>query len=220
MCGTTPQQVADEKAQKTLMTTLADQAKQEFGSASSVFHDLYNTFAPTLAAGPNQTGFSAPEKSALDSGAITNTGQAYRNASTAVREANAAVGGGNIALPSGAEVGRNISIAEQGASRTADALNQIDQTNYEVGRQNYDKAVAGLESAPSVFGTSNQGGSVGVSAGSAAANTANEIATADNSWVSAVTGALGGVAGAAVSGGMKSEPLTIVGQGPIPLYGG
>jgi hypothetical protein len=28
------------------------------------------------------------------------------------------------------------------------------------------------------------------------------------------------VAGAAVSGGMKSEPLTIVGQGPIPLYGG
>jgi hypothetical protein len=219
-CGATPDQVADEKAQQSLMHTMADQAKQEFGSASSVFQDLYNTFAPTVKAGPNQNGFSAPEKAALDSGAITNTGQAYRNASTAVKEANAAVGGGNIALPSGSEVSRNIAIANAGAERTAGALNQIDQTNYEVGRQQYDKAVAGLESAPSVFGTSNQGGSVGVSAGSAAANTANQIAQEDNGWVSAVTGALGGVAGAAVTGGMKSDPLPIVGQGPVPLYGG
>jgi hypothetical protein len=219
MCGATPQQVADEKAQQTLMTTMADQAKQEFGSASSVFHDLYNTFAPTVAAGP-QAGFSMPEKSALDSSAISNTGQAYRNASQAVRESNAAVGGGNIALPSGSEVGRNIAIANEGSARTAGALNQIDQTNYEVGRQNYDKAVAGLESAPSVFGTSNQGGSVGVSAGEAASKTASDIAASDNAWVSAVTGLAGGIAGAAVTGGMKSDPLTIVGQGPVPLYGG
>jgi hypothetical protein len=224
-CGATPDQIKDEKAQQSLMTTMASQAQQEFGSASSVFQDLYNTFAPTVAAGPNQQGFSAPEKASLDSGAITNTGQAYRNASTAVKESNAAVGGGNIALPSGAEVGRNIEIANEGASRTAGALNQIDATNFAVGRQQYDKAVAGLESAPSVFGTSNQGGSVGVSAGEAASNTANEIAQADNSWESAVIGGLAGVAGTVATGGMSAlakgatSALTTVGKGSIPLYG-
>ena len=51
-CGATASQVADEKAQQSLMSTMADQAKQEFGSASSVFQDLYNTFAPTVQAGP------------------------------------------------------------------------------------------------------------------------------------------------------------------------
>jgi hypothetical protein len=225
MCGATPQQVADEKAQQTLMTTLADQAKQEFGSASSVFQDLNNTFAPIVAAGPNQAGFSAPEKAALDSGAITNTGQAYRNASTAVKEANAAVGGGNIALPSGSEVSRNIEIANEGAAHTAGALNQIDQTNYEVGRQNYDKAVVGLEQAPSVFGTPNQGGGVATESGSAAANTANQIAAADNSWESAVIGGLAGVAGTVATGGMSAlakgatSALTTIGKGSIPLYG-
>jgi hypothetical protein len=224
-CGATADQVADEKAQQSLMHTMADQAKQEFGSSSSVFQDLYNTFAPTVAAGPNQAGFSAPEKAALDSGAITNTGQAYRNASTAVKEANAAVGGGNIALPSGAEVGRNIEIANEGAAHTAGALNQIDQTNYEVGRQNYDKAVAGLESAPSVFGTSNQGGSVGVSAGEAASKTASDIAAADNSWESAVIGGLSGIAGTVATGGMSAlakgatSALTTIGKGSVPLYG-
>jgi hypothetical protein len=226
VCGATADQVKDEKLQQSLMTTMADQAKQEFGSASSVFQDLYNTFAPTVAAGPNQQGFSAPEKAALDSGAITNTGQAYRNASTAVKEANAAVGGGNLALPSGSEIGKNIEIANEGAAHTADALNQIDQTNYEVGRQNYDKAVAGLESAPSVFGTSNQGGSVGVSAGEAASNTANQIAQADNSWEQAVIGGLSGVAGSVATGGMSAlakgatSALTTIGKGSIPLYGG
>lgn len=203
-CGATASQVADEKSQQTLMTTLADQAKQEFGSSSSVFQDLYNTFAPTVAAGPNQQGFSAPEKASLDSSAITNGGQASRNASQAVRESNAAVGGGNIALPSGAEVGRNIAIANAGAARTADSLNQIDQTNYEVGRQNYDKAVAGLEQAPSVFGTPNQGGGVATEAGSAASKTASDIAAADNSWESAVIGGLSGVAGSVVTGGMSN----------------
>jgi hypothetical protein len=225
-CGSTAQQVQDEKTQQTLMNTLADQAKQEFGSSSSVFQDLYNTFAPTVAAGVNQQGFSTPERTALDSGAITNIGQAYRNASTAVKESNAAVGGGNIALPSGAEIGSNTSIAEQAAAQTAGALNQIDETNYEVGRQNYDKAVAGLESAPSVFGTSNQGGSVGVSAGEAASTTANQIAQADNSWESAVIGGLAGVAGTVATGGMSAlakgatSALTTIGKGSIPLYGG
>jgi hypothetical protein len=203
-CGATASQVADEKAQQSLMTQLTQQSQEEFGSASSVFKDLNDTFAPIVAAGPNQQGFSAPEKAVLDSSAIANTGQAYRNASTAVKESNAAVGGGNIALPSGAEIGRNIEVANAGAAHTSDALNKIDQANYETGRDNYFRAAAGLEQAPSVLSTSNQAGGVAVDSGKAASDTANQIAQADNSWESAVIGGLSGIAGSVATGGMSN----------------
>ena len=47
-------------------------------------------------------------------------------------------------------------------------------------------------------------GGAAVTAGNAASNTANEIAAANNSWVQAVTGAAGGIAGDVVTGGMKN----------------
>jgi hypothetical protein len=203
-CGATPQQKEIADSQQSLMQQMTDQAKQIFGGSSSVFGDLLNTFAPTVAAGPNQRGFSAPEKSALDSSAITNTGEAYTHASRAAREAEAAVGGGNTYLPGGADIGINTSIANEGAKQTASALNQIDQADFATGRQNYENATKGLESATGVFNPATEGGSAATNSGEAAAKTANDIATQDNSWVTAVTGALGGIVGDVATGGMKN----------------
>jgi hypothetical protein len=203
-CGASSQQKQIEQGQQTLFNTASQQAKDVFGDSSTTFNDLMDTFAPTVAAGPNQAGFSATEDAALKSGAITNTGQAYRNASTAVKEANAAVGGGNEYLPGGAEIGKNIEVANEGAARTASALNQIDEANYATGRQNYDTAVAGMEQAPSVFNTASTSTNAATGSGEAAANTANQIAQQNNSWVSAVTGAVGGLAGDVVTGGMSN----------------
>ena len=59
-------------------------------------------------------------------------------------------------------------------------------------------AQAGAEAAPSVFSGSTGAVNALTGSSSAAGNTANQIATQNNSWVQAVTGALGGIAGAAV----------------------
>ena len=203
-CGATGEQKDTYNAQSDLMKQLTNQSQQIFGGSSSVFQDLINSFAPTVAAGPNQKGFSLPEEAALKSGAITNTGEAYKHASQAVRSANAAIGGGNEYLPGGAEIQANVDVANQGAQQTASALNQIDQANYATGRDNYFKAAEGLTQAPQVFNPSTSAGNSAVGAGSAAADTANQIAAANNSWVQGVTGALGGIAGNVVTGGMTN----------------
>lgn len=219
MCGASTEQKQIEQKQSGLLDQMMNQSQEVFGDSSAIFKDLQSAFSPIVAAGPNQKGFSLPEESALKSGAITNTGQAYRNASQAVREANAAVGGGNEYLPGGAEIARNIEVANEGAARTADALNTIDVQNYETGRENYFQAAKGLAGAPDVFNPATKAGNAATGAGSAAAETANQIAQENNSWVSAVTGALGGIAGGAVSGAMSPKPTPTQSSTPADFSG-
>jgi len=175
-----------------------------FGNSSQVFNDLVNAFSPVVAAGPNQEGFSAGEKSNLTSSAITNTGQAYKNASQAVKENEAAVGGGNTALPSGSQIGTDLSVAEGAAQQTAGEENQINEADYQTGRQNFFQAASDLAEAPNVFNPATSSESAAVNSGVAASNTQNQIAQENNSWVQSVTGALGGVAGKVVTGGMSN----------------
>lgn len=212
-CGATGAQSSIEQSQQNFMTQLQTQAGAVYGNASSVFNDLVNTFAPTVAAGPNQQGFSPALLSNLNSQAITQTGQAYQNAKAAVGNQLSTVGGGNQPLPSGAEVGENLGLAESAANETANQLSSITQENYAVGRQNYENAVRGLAGATSVFNPSTSAGNAATSAGSAAANTANQIAQQQNSWMQLAAGALGGVTGA-LSGGLTGMLSAPVAQGP------
>lgn len=204
-CGAAQGQKDIANQQTSAYKTMLNQAQQEFGGASGVFSDLMKTFEPVVAAGPDQEGFSQAEKSALQSSAITNAGNAYRNAKQAVGDTMAAQGGGNVGdVTGGYKTGINLSVAESAAKQTADSLNEIDQADYATGRQNYKEAVAGMESAPGVFGTANSAENVATGGGEAAANTENQIAQQDNSWVGAVTGALGNVAGIATGGIIKN----------------
>ena len=204
-CGATPGQQQLAHSQTSGYNTLVNQAQSQFGNASGVFQDLVSSFAPIVAAGPNQQGFSPAEVSAMNSQAITSTGQGYRNAKAAVGNAESAVGGGNTGDTSGgATVGENLSLAENAANQTSSELNNITQQNYATGRQNYFNAASGLAGAPGVFGTANQAGQVATGAGEAAAGTQNQIASQNNSWVGAVTGALGNIAGMATGGFMKN----------------
>lgn len=200
-CGSTSQQNQIAQSQQNFMNQAQQQATSVFGSSSSVFNSLMSTFAPIVAAGPSQQGFSQQELANLNSQAITQTGQSYKNAKEALGEAESAQGGGTVALPSGANVGANLSLTENAANQTANELGQITQANYQQGQQNYQNAVQGELAAPGVFNPATSALNAGTSAGTAAANTANQIAQENNSWVSAVTGALGGIAGAAVGGG-------------------
>jgi hypothetical protein len=142
-----------------------NQAQQVFGNSSQVFNDLVSAFSPVVAAGPNQEGFSAAEKSNLDSAAITNTGQAYKNASQAAKENEASVGGGNTALPSGSQIGTDLSVAEGAAQQTAREENQINEADYQTGRQNFFQAATDLAEAPNVFNPATSAESAAVNSG-------------------------------------------------------
>lgn len=196
MCGASSGQKAIGQQQSNFFTTAQNTAQQILGAGSSVFKNLMATFQPIVAAGPNQKGFSLGEESNLKSQAITQTGAAYKNASQAVREQTAAQGGGNVVLPGGAAIGRNIDIANAGAQQTASELGQINEANYATGRENYKEAVAGEAGAPGVFNPAVSAENAATGSGQAASQTENEISSQNQSWMQAVSGALGGVAGA------------------------
>jgi hypothetical protein len=199
-CGATAAQNQIGQSQQGFMTQLQTQGSSVFGDASSVFNNLMSTLTPTIQAGPNQQGFSPQELSNLNSEAITQTGQAYQNAKAAAGNQLSAEGGGNTALPSGTEVGENLQLAESGANQTASELQGITEQNYATGRQNYTQALQDAESAPNVFNSSTSAANAATGAGVAASNTANQIASQQNSWMQLVTGALGGVAGGLTGG--------------------
>jgi hypothetical protein len=199
-CGSTSQQNQISQSQQSFMTQAQQQSGSVFGDSSTVFNGLMSTFAPIVAAGPSQTGFSQQELANLQSSAITQTGQAYKNEKAALGNAQAAAGGGNVALPSGVTTGENLQLAENAGNQTASELSQITQADYAQGNANYNAAVAGEEALPGVFNAATSSTGAATSAGTAAANTANQVAQENNSWMSAVSGALGGALGAATGG--------------------
>lgn len=200
-CGASDEQKSTYQDQQAITNQLMQQSQQIFGASSSVFNDLMKTLSPIVAAGPGQKGYSPAEEAALKSEAITDTGEAYKHARTAVREHQAAQGGGTEVLPGGAAVSADINLANQGAAQTAKNLSQINISNYETGRQNFNTAVGELEQAPGVFNPATGAGSAATGAGSAQAETANQISQSNNSWMTAVSGALGGITGSLIAPG-------------------
>lgn len=204
-CGATSAQTNLQSQQQTVFSSMQNQAQQVFGNSSTVFNDLMNTFSPTVAAGPDQEGMSAGEKANLDSQAVTSTGAAYRNASQAVGEAEAAQGGGNDSqVTGGSKTGTDLGVATSAASQESSELNQINEQDYAIGRENYNNATKGLEEATGAFNPVSSIDNSTTTAGSALGTTDDQISKENNSWVSAVTGALGNIAGDVVTGGMSN----------------
>ena len=195
MCGATSGEKSVAAGQSSLFNTATSQAQQEFGDSSTAFGDLMSAFTPIAAAGPSQQGWSPAELSTINSAAITNTGAQYKAADTAVKEATAAYGGGNVALPSGAEIAPQLATSEAGAQQTASELNANLVADYQQGNQNWKTAVAGIEGAPGVFNAPNSATSAATGSGTAAFQSQNTIAQAPT-WGSVAMGALGDVAGA------------------------
>jgi len=211
-CGASQGQKDIANQQTSAYQAIQQQAQQVFGGSSKVFNDLVSSLSPIVAAGPNQEGFSPAEKSALQSAAITQTGQAYRNARQAVGESLAAQGGGNVGdVTGGSNTAINLGVAQSAANQTSSELNQIDQADYATGRQNYDNAVQGLSGSTNVFNPATSMDTATTGSGTAAANTQNQIAEQDNSWVGAVSGALGNIGGVETGGLFK-----VLGSGVTP----
>ena len=176
-----------------------------FGESQGILSSLNQAFAPILAQGPNQAGFSQAEDTSMNTEATEQTAQNFGKAKQELQEDQAAEGGGNDFVPSGAQDAQNESLAATGAATQSQEQQQILQENYATGRQNFMNAAGVLGTTASTLNPTGTADAA-VSSGSAAATTANTIAAQGNSIWSSVLGALGGVAGAAV--------------GDIPMGGG
>lgn len=198
-CGASGDQKSIAASQKQNFEDFANESQQIFGNSSQIFKDITSNFEPVLAAGPDQNGLSVPELAALKSQAVTNAGNAYRNAARATGERIAASGGGNAVLPSGQSDALMRDVAIAGAGKTADALTNIDIQNKEIGRQNWMNAAGVLAGSLNVFNPSINSNSSTTGSGSAAMSGANTVQQANRQWVGDVTGILGDVAGVASS---------------------
>jgi hypothetical protein len=197
--GATSQQTQIEATQQAFLSQLTQEYGTVFGESQGILQSLTKTFEPILAAGPNQQGFSKPELTALETQAKQGTGQNYAQAATALGEQEAAAGGGNTFLPSGAKSQLSEELANSAAGNLSNEQLGITEANYATGRANFDTAASELGGVAQEL---NPVGAAGVAnqSSEAAANTANQIASQNNSWMGAVGGLLGGVQGSTSSG--------------------
>lgn len=197
MCGPSASQTTVQADQIDLTNQVMQQNQQVYRESQGILQSLNSAFAPILAAGPNQTGFSQAEDTNLNTEATDQTAKNFSNAQRTLQENQAAQGGGNSFEPGGVQQSENESLAATAEGVQSNEQQQILQANYAQGRQNFNTAAGVLGNEASTLnpvGTA----TAATGAGSAAAKTANTIQEQSNSAWNAAIGALGSVAGAAV----------------------
>jgi hypothetical protein len=199
--------------QAAFYRTLTGSYNQQFAGQAAILKSLQDAWAPILAAGPSQEGFSAEERQALNTQAIEGTGQEYQKAIRATKEAMAARGGGQEDIGSGADQAILGSIATTQAADAASKRLQIALNSRERGYQNFIAASKAMSGNASVYnpvgfaGAANQGGDSAFNS----AKTIQEQNAASSPW-GAVGGILGGAA-SAFAGGFGGALGTRMGGG-------
>ena len=197
--GASTQQTQEANSGQQFAQIVQQDFSQYFAGQANILSSLNNTLSPIIAAGPNQFGFSQGETNTLNSQAIQGTGQQYNNASRALAANQAAQGGGNIALPSGANAAQQAGLAAAEANQASSQLLGIQEQGYATGRQNFNNAVgqegavAGMYNPSSIAGQANTAGSNAFSAATTVQKMNNE---AQNQLWSTIGGIAGGIGGA------------------------
>ncbi|HZS43435.1 MAG TPA: hypothetical protein VFA52_04590 [Candidatus Paceibacterota bacterium] len=137
--------------QASLASSLAANFNENFKNQSDILGKLNAMWTPIAAAGPVQTGMGAAELAALTTGATEGVAQEYAKAGQALRTTLAARGGGQEFLPSGARESLESSLASAAASEAARQKQAITLQNYNLGRQNWLAATAGLHQLASQY---------------------------------------------------------------------
>ena len=197
MCG------GPSGTQQALQQEEADFYKNQISSyntAYSNFKDIQTTlnkqFAPILAAGPGQFGFTPDETTALRTQATEGTAQGYQAAQRALQQRIATQGGGtsNINLTGGPSAQVQEELAATGAQTSAQQNLGITTSGYQQGLTNWQNAASGEENLAAGWNPNAFAGST-TNAASPANSEANTIAQQGQQIWGSVLGALGGVAG-------------------------
>jgi hypothetical protein len=197
MCGATAAQTNLQNEQAQFYQTANQEAAQTYGEDQALLQQMQSVYAPILAKGPNQEGFSAAETQDLNSQAVEGTAENYKQAATAVNESLAAEGGGTNPLSSGAQDELKQQVANSAAQTESGEESQIKQADYQQGYSEFQQATGALEDVSGQYNPTAYGNEA-ISAGNAEGTTANEIAQENNSWVNAAIGAAGTIGGAAI----------------------
>lgn len=197
MCGPSSDERGIETATENFAGLLRDNYGELFSEQQDVLNGLNKSLSPIVAAGPNQTGMSGAEVSALQTSAINNAGAASKNAEQAARTFGAGEGGGGTSgVTSGITKQIEGAIAGQEAGTLGTNLTNIQEKNYDIGNQNYWRAVGGEQALGAQF--SPNAAMSGSEAGeSAAFGEANQINTQENAVGQDIAGFLTAAAGSA-----------------------
>jgi len=209
MCG------GPSDTQRELQTEEADFYRNQINAYNTAYKNfseiqgvLNAQFAPILAKGPGQYGYTSAEDTALRTQAGEGTTQGFTAAQRALQQRIAAQGGagaGSVNLTSGGSTAIQEQLASETAAESARENLGITTSGYDLGRQMWGTAITGEEGLAAGWNPNTFSGST-VSAGNAAASEANTIAAQQNSMWGSILGALGGVAGQA-AGNLNVGPF-------------
>jgi hypothetical protein len=197
MCG------GPSSTQSELQQEEADFYKTQIGAYNKAYANfsdisakLAAQFDPILKAGPGQMGYTQAELTDLNTMASEGTAGYYKQAQQAAAEGEATLGGGtsNINITSGAAADTRARIAAAAAGQSAQQRLMIQQSGYDVGRQQWQQAIQGTETLAAGWNPNSFSGSA-VNAGNSASSEANTIAQQQQSAWQSVLGAVGGIAG-------------------------
>jgi hypothetical protein len=189
MCGATGAQNQLETSQADFYNQATQQQDQVYGQDQELLGALKSAYAPILAGGPDQQGFSQGEVNNLNTEATEGTASNFNQADKALKESQAATG---VASPTGAQEQQQAELASSAANSEAQQKQQITQANYQQGYNEFSQAASGLTNTASLLNPAGYSGAA-TGAGEAAGNTANQIASENNSWVNAALGAAGAI---------------------------
>jgi hypothetical protein len=195
MCGATGAQTQLETAQADFYNEATQQQTQTYGEDQEILSAMKAGYAPIFAAGPNQEGFSEGETNNLNTEATEGTAEGFNQADKALREQQAATG---VAAPTGAQEQQQAGLLSSAANSEAQQKQQITQANYTQGYNQWQQAASGLTNTAGLLNPTGYSGAA-TGAGEATGNTANQIASENNSWVNAALGAAGAIGTGVVS---------------------
>lgn len=196
MTGPSSEQLQLQQNEMDFYKQGMQQAKTRFGDQESLLKQMESVYSPILAKGPNQEGFSAPEKAELEAEVQSGTATNYGRAARAVGAGLATQGGGDNPLEGGAEAQVKGEVANAAAGEQSREESQILSADYAQGFKEFEDAGSMLANVSGQFdpvGFEN----AATNSASQAEKTANDINQEQNSWEAPVFGAIGAVAGAA-----------------------
>lgn len=145
-CGPTSAEKTTSAQQSKIAGQMSANYSTTFSQQQDLIAALNKSFSPIVAQGPGQQGMTPAELAARNTAAINATAGANRMAQQSAANFGAGEGGGSSSgLTSGIEKQIEGSIASTQASNLSNTENQIQQENYATGRDNYNRATAGLE---------------------------------------------------------------------------
>lgn len=202
MCGPTPEQTELQDQQIQAYQQAQQMTQEQYANYQAIAGPLTTKFQSIFNQGPNQEGFSPQENETLRAQSVEGTAENYSSAAKALNEAEVAKGGGNNPISTGGEEELKEELASSAAGEESKEQTGIQEADFEQGLNDWKGAAEGLESlAEGANPVGYENAATG--SGSAADTEANAIASEEDQWVNAVSGAAVAVGAGWASGGFK-----------------